>query len=222
MNHKLLIEFMHLLFEFEKDTTGGLLPTYAQTIDGFKKWIREKQEEPKTNENVVLGDTVITTEQHIAIALVKVANYSKMYWRSLFADVPIGTQENWMVLFNLWMYGAMTKMELIRIIAQEKPTGMQIINRLIQLEFVCQTDSEIDKRSKIIEITAVGQRELLNQMNEIQQVSQMINGNLRQSEKQQLLLSVTKLMDFHEEVFKENKSKAELLHLVLNHSKKES
>lgn len=222
MNHKLLIEFMHLLFEFEKDTAGGLLPKYAQTIDGFKKWIREKQEDPIINEDLVLGDTVVTTEQHITIALVKVANYSKMYWRSLLADIPIATQENWMVLFNLWMYGAMTKMELIRIIAQEKPTGMQIINRLIQLEFVYQSDSEVDKRSKIIEITAVGQRELLNQMNEIQQVSQMINGKLGHSEKQQLLLSLTKLMDFHEEVFKENKSKTELLHLVLNHSKKES
>ncbi|WP_353101081.1 MarR family transcriptional regulator [Myroides odoratus] len=214
MNHKLLLEFMHLLFEFEKETEGGLVPTYAQTIDGFKKWIRETKEEIIPNNALELTATKLTTEQQITLALFKMANYSKMYWRSLLADGSLTNQDNWIVLLNLWIHGEMTKMELIRRSTQEKATGMQIINRLIQLEFVLQKDSEVDKRSKIIEITPIGQRELLNQMNEIQRVSSLITGDLRPSEKQQSLYLLNKLMDFHEDVFKENRTKAELLHLA--------
>ncbi|MGQ8869991.1 MarR family winged helix-turn-helix transcriptional regulator [Myroides sp. TSA_177.3] len=214
MNHKLLLEFMHLLFEFEKETEGGLLPTYAQTIDGFKKWIRETKEESIPSEALESTARKLTTEQQITLALFKMANYSKMYWRSLLADGSLTNQDNWIVLLNLSIHGEMTKMELIRRSTQEKPTGMQIINRLIQLEFVLQKDSEVDKRSKIIEITPTGQRELLIQMSEIQRVSSLVTGDLRPSEKQQSLYLLNKLMDFHEDVFKENKTKAELLNLA--------
>lgn len=215
MNHKLLLEFMHLLFEFEKETAGGLLPTYTQTIDGFKKWIREtKEEEEIPNDVLAPTATKLTPEQQITLSLFKMANYSKIYWRTLLADGSIANQDNWIVLLNLWLYGEMTKMELIRRSTHEKPTGMQIINRLIQLEFVLQKDSEVDKRSKIIAITPVGQRELLSQMNEIQRVSSLVAGDLCPSEKQQSLYLLNKLMEFHEDVFKENKTKAELLTLA--------
>jgi len=220
MNHKLLLEFMHLLFEFEKETAGGLLPIYTQTIDGFKKWIRETKEEEEIP-NDVLAPTAIklTTEQQITLTLFKMANYSKMYWRTLLADTSVANQDNWIVLLNLWLYGEMTKMELIRRSTHEKPTGMQIINRLIQLEFVLQKDSEVDKRSKIIAITPIGQRELLLQMNEIQRVSSLVTGDLRPSEKQQSLYLLNKLMEFHEDVFKENKTKAELLTLASKYNR---
>ena len=215
MNHKLLLEFMHLLFEFEKETAGGLSPTYTQTIDGFKNWIREtKEEEEIPNDVLAPTATKLTPEQEIALTLFKMANYSKMYWRALLADGSIANQDNWIVLLNLWLYGEMTKMELIRRSTHEKPTGMQIINRLIQLEFVFQKDSEVDKRSKIIAITSLGQRELLSQMNQIQRVSSLVTGDLRPSEKQQSLYLLNKLMEFHEDVFKENKTKAELLALA--------
>ncbi|WP_158963954.1 MarR family winged helix-turn-helix transcriptional regulator [Myroides fluvii] len=220
MNHKLLIEFIHLLFEFEKETEGGLVPTYPQNIEGFKTWIHKKKEESIVADDTALQDTKVTTEQHIALALLKIANYSKVYWRSLLADKAIATQDNWIVLLNLWIHGEMTKMELIRLSAQEKPTGMQIINRLIQLEFVRQKDSEVDKRSKIIEITALGQREVTSQMGEIQYFAQMINGDLHVTEKQSLLFLLTKLSNFHEDIFKDNKSKMEVLDFVLQHRAK--
>lgn len=220
MNHKLLIEFMHLLFEFERDIEKEEVSNYAQNIEGFKQWIREGKEGSSSSEIVETTDEKVTTEQQIALGLYKIANYSKMYWRALGMDGTFTSQDNCIALLNLWMYGAMTKMELVRMSAQEKPTGMQIINRLIQSEFVQQKDSEVDKRSKIIEITALGQRELEKQMEEIQRVSLVVNGNLDLKDKQQLLLLLQRLMDFHEEVFMAYKNKTDLLDLVLTYKVK--
>lgn len=220
MNHKLLLEFMHLLFEFEKETEGGILPSYDQTIGGFKKWIREKKEEPIAGPLAEDAGEKMTTEQHITLSLFKIANYSKLYWRALLMEGAFSTQENWIVLLNLWIHGEMTKMELIRMSAQEKPTGMQIINRLIQQEFVLQKDSEVDKRSKIIKITALGQRELWTQMEDLQRVSQIITGDFPTRDKQHLLYLLQRLIDFHGEVFKEYKSKTDLLDLVAQYEVK--
>ncbi|WP_410881427.1 MarR family winged helix-turn-helix transcriptional regulator [Myroides sp. DW712] len=220
MNHKLLIEFMYLLFEFEQNAERETVSCYTQNIEGFKQWIREKNEEPTVSKEFEVTDEKVTTEQQIALDLYKLANYSKMYWRVLLREGTFASQDNFIVLLNLWMHGAMTKMELIRMSAQEKPTGMQIINRLIQSEFVQQKDSQVDKRSKIIEITTLGQRELEKQMEEIQRVSLVINGNLGGKDKQQLQLLLQRLIDFHEEVFMEHKSKTDLLDLVLAHKVK--
>ena len=57
----------------------------------------------------------------------------------------------------------MTKMELIKNI-QEKPAGIQIINRLLQQGWIEQSDSATDKRSKIIQITPQGLHALDAQM----------------------------------------------------------
>ncbi|MBB1140811.1 MarR family winged helix-turn-helix transcriptional regulator [Myroides sp. WP-1] len=217
MNHKLLIDFMHLLFEFEKETSDELFSMYAPNITGFKQWVRDKQDQQEEKENQ--EELKVTIEQDIALSFFKLANYAKMYWRSHMMESPFFMHDNLIFLTNLWVHGEMTKMELIRKSTQEKPTGMQIINRLIELNFVLQKDSETDKRSKIVEITALGQLELVRNKPEIQQIAQVINGNLKTDEKKKLFQLLSNLNHFHEEVFSEAKSKEDLVFLIVNHQK---
>ena len=216
MNQKLLIEFMYLLFEFERETKDELFAVYNPNIEGFKQWVRDRTDQ---EEEVEGGEEVkISPEQEIALSFFKLANYSKMYWRSHFVDSPFFMHDNLIFLTNLWMHGGMTKMELIRKSTQEKPTGMQIINRLIEQKFIQQKDSKVDKRSKIVEITQRGQMELVQNQAEIQQIAQVINGNLKSFEKKKLHQLLKKLSLFHEDVFSESKSKEDLIHLISNHS----
>ncbi|WP_413513975.1 MarR family winged helix-turn-helix transcriptional regulator [Myroides odoratus] len=222
MNHKLLIEFIHLIFEFENETKERLFPIYSQNVNGFKNWIRDKKEQQEESEALEVEQAKLTSEQKIALSFFNLANYSKMYWRSFLIDTPFAMPDNLIFLLNLWVYGEMTKMELIRKSTQEKPTGMQIVNRLIELKLVQQKDSQVDKRSKIIEITELGHRELLRNKAEIQRVSQVITGDLKEVEKQNLLHLLTRLTQYHEEVFNENKSKDELIQLISKFSKSEN
>lgn len=209
---------MHLLFEFEKETKEELFSIYAPTIIGFKQWVRDKMSQLQEEETAEL-EAKVSTEQNIALSFFKLANYSKMYWRSVLADTPLALPDNLIFLMNLWVHGEMTKMELIRKSTQEKPTGMQIINRLIESKFVCQKDSEVDKRSKIVEITALGEQELINNMEDIQKIAQVINGNLKQTEKQSLIQLLDKLMHFHDDVFNDTKSREDLIYFIANREK---
>ncbi|MGG5600651.1 MarR family winged helix-turn-helix transcriptional regulator [Myroides sp. C8-3] len=218
MNHKLLIDFMHLLFEFEKEMKEEFTSIYAPTIMGFKQWIRDKKVQEEDQE-LGLEASTENTDQHIVLSFFKLANYSKTYWRSLLTDTPLALPDNHIFLMNLWRHGEMTKMELIRKSTQEKATGMQIINRLIELNFVSQKDSEVDKRSKIVEITSLGRQELETIMDDIQKISQVVNGSLKGTEKKMLNQLLNKLTHFHEEVFSESKSKEELIFLIVNHEK---
>lgn len=209
---------MHLLFEFEKETKEELFSTYAPTIIGFKQWVRDRMAQQQGEESTVLP-AKMSTEQNIALSFFKLANYSKVYWRSLLVDTPLSLSDNLIFLMNLAVHGEMTKMELIRKSAQEKPTGMQIVNRLIELKLVNQKDSEVDKRSKIVEITALGQQELVNNMEDIQKVSQVINGNLKHTEQQSLVQLLDRLMQFHDVVFSETKSREDLICFIASHEK---
>ncbi|MGG5507141.1 MULTISPECIES: MarR family winged helix-turn-helix transcriptional regulator [unclassified Myroides] len=220
MNHKLLLDFMHLLFEFEKETKDELFAIYTPNITGFKQWVYDKHNLQEEGEEVEeFGDLMITPEQDITLSFFKLANYAKMYWRSHLIESPFFMHDNLIFLINLWVHGGMTKMELIRKSTQEKPTGMQIIKRLIELGFVVQKDSETDKRSKIVEITDLGQLELVRNKRQIQQIAQMINANLSTNEKRKLLQLLSKLNLFHEGVFNEAKSKEDLVFLIVNHKK---
>ncbi|MGG5577936.1 MarR family winged helix-turn-helix transcriptional regulator [Myroides sp. C15-4] len=206
---------MHLLFEFEKETKEELFSIYAPTITGFKQWVRDKMTQLQ-EEEIPGVEAKVSTEQNIALSFFKLANYSKMYWRSVLADSPLALPDNLIFLMNLWVHGEMTKMELIRKSTQEKPTGMQIVNRLIELKFVCQKDSEVDKRSKIVEITTLGEQELMNNREDIQKISQVINGNLKQTEKQSLVQLLDKLLYFHDDVFSDTKNREELIYFIAN------
>lgn len=218
MNHKLLLDFMHLLFEFEKETNKEVFSIYTPTIMGFEQWVRDKKVEQEEEEQEGVPSS-IPTEQNIALSFFKLANYNKLYWRSLLVDSPFFMHDNLIFLMNLEVYGEMTKMELIRKSTQEKPTGMQIVNRLIELGFVMQKDSVLDKRSKMIEITPLGQLELTKNKDDIQCASQGITGNLNQIEKDSLFYLLSKLTDFHEGVFNENRTKEELIQLIGNYEK---
>src|SRR5690554_5295977 len=78
-------------------------------------------------------------ESVINTLIVHMNRYAKSYSKSAIYDSEFSTQEDFIYLINLKAFGAMTKMELIKKNIQEKPVGMQIINRLIENGWVDQT-----------------------------------------------------------------------------------
>ena len=105
-------------------------------------------------------------------------------------------------------------MELIKRNIHDKPLGMQIINRLIHQGWVEQKNSEKDKRSKVISITAEGLRVLEDQMHKIRQASQIVTGDLTHKEKMELIRLLQKLAHFHQSIFNQNIDVADLLNSV--------
>ena len=204
MKYNNLKNIVNLLEEFESENL--LRKMYSNDIEGFKRWIavnynsENENSEPdwEGKENGRTHESVINT------LIVHMNRYAKSYSKSAIFGSDFSTQEDFIFLINLKAFGEMTKMDLIKKNVQEKPAGMQIINRLIAQKWVAQQDSKTDKRSKVISITPKGLKALGNQMDKIRQATEIVTGDLTQNEKMELIRLLNKLNDFHKPIYEKN------------------
>lgn len=213
MKYELLKNTISLLEDFEKSNGSK---QYSDDLNGFKKWIVEHYQasngDPQPDwEGKAQGrsaDSVIST------LLVHMGRYGKSYSKSAIWGSEFATQEDFIYLINLNAFGGMSKMDLIKKNVQEKPAGMLIINRLLSKGWIKQEESAIDKRSKIIEITKEGKLALEQQMDKIRKATRVVSGNLSEAEKMELIRLLTKLNDFHKDIYDENREVEELLEVA--------
>jgi len=216
MDYQLLKDAIGLLEDFESQGGGR---RYSKDIKGFKEWIRDglKVKETAIPEPTWEGKQKgRSPESVINTLIVHMNRYARSYSKSAIYGSDFSTQEEFIYLINLKAFGEMTKMELIRKNIHDKPSGMQIINRLIQQGWVKQQSSRTDKRSKILHITAKGLKALEQQMGKIRQASRVVTGDLSRQEKMQLIHLLNKLDHFHQQIFSKNLNSQELLEKVVS------
>lgn len=216
MNYNLMKDLVSLVEAFSHSNENRL---YSSDIDGFSRWVADSYQTPVNSalqaepewdgkENARTPDSVIST------LLVHMNRYARSYSKSAIYGSSFSTQEEFIYLIVLKAYGSMTKMELIKRNVQDKPTGMQIVNRLIDQGWVVQKDSETDKRSKIIQLTQKGLQTLEQQMAKIRQATKIVTGDLTYNEKMDLIRLLNKLDHFHKPIFSKNIQPSELLERV--------
>src|SRR5690554_6179219 len=215
MNYTLIKDVLSLLEQFEME--GNSIPHSENSIEDFKRWIainyeienRSSEPEWEGKEKGRSAESVINT------LIVHMNRYAKNYSKSAIFGSDFSTQEDFIYLINLKAFGEMTKMELIKKNVHEKPTGMQIINRLIAQGWVNQTESKHDKRSKVLKITDKGLEVLEHQMHKIRKATEIVTGDLSYSEKMELIRLLTKLDHFHLDIYEKNIEPENLLNEVL-------
>lgn len=211
MNYDLIKDVVDLIKDFEAQNVEGT--KYTKDVNGFQSWVADSfdkevvEEEPDWEGK----ETGRSPESVISTLIVHMNRYARSYSRSAIYESDFSTQEDFIFLITLKTFGPMSKMELIKKNIQEKSVGMQIINRLIKQEWVDQTDSEVDKRSKLVHINEKGLEALENQMEKIRDASKIVVGDLRYNEQMQLIRLLNKLNDFHHPIYLKNLSPDELL-----------
>lgn len=218
MNFTLIKDFMTLLEQFESDAKISS-NSYPVTIQGFKSWIFDKENTEHVNRQLEEPywegkENGRTPESAISTLLVHLNRYAKTYSKSAIANSEFSTQEDFIYLINLKAFGEMTKMALIKKNVQDKPVGMLIIARLLRQGLIEQTESDEDKRSKLIRISERGLVVLENQMEKIRQATNIVAGNLRHNEKMDLIRILNKLDRFHYPIFSRNIHSDQLLNTV--------
>src|SRR5690606_2206922 len=150
MKYDILKSVIDLVEEFEIE--NSLENIYPDDIEGFKRWINVKYNSQglETEPYWEGKESGRSAESVISTLIVHMNRYAKSYSKSAIYGSDFSSQEDFIYLINLKAFGEMTKMDLIKKNVHEKPAGMQIINRLISQGWVNQTDSEIDKRSKVL------------------------------------------------------------------------
>lgn len=215
MNYSLVKNVIDLVQEFEAENRSNLASEID--IECFKRWIATNySSEHSTSEPNWTGKAQgRSAESVINTLIVHMNRYAKNYAKSAIFGSDFSSQEDFIYLINLKAFGEMTKMELIKKNVHEKPVGIQIINRLIGQQWVKQTDSQTDKRSKVLKITQKGITALANQMDKIREASQLVTGNLTHNEKMELIRLLNKLNEFHRPIYDQNIDSAHLLEVVL-------
>lgn len=220
MKYNTLRDVINLLEEFEAENLKT--KKYSDDVEGFKKWtvINYKSEDSAQTEPYWEGkENGRSAESAIATLIVHMNRYGRSYSKSAIFGSDFSTQEDFSYLINLKAFGEMTKMDLIKRNVHEKPTGMQIINRLVAQGWVDQTDSDTDKRSKVLKINSKGLEILDNQMSKIRKATQIVSGDLTHNEKMELIRLLNKLNDFHQPIYAKNIETESLLNEVLNEEK---
>lgn len=211
MNYQLIKDVIDLIEKFDTVTDSKI---YSNDLAGFKHWVYdiEKENHQEAEEPYWEGkEKGRSPESVINTLIVHMNRFAKTYSKSAIHNSDFSTQEDFIYLINLKAFGAMTKTDLIKKNIQDKPVGMQIINRLIKQGWVQQLDSLTDKRSKIISITAQGSIALAQNMQKIRQATEIVTGNLTQAEKMQLIVLLQKLEGFHHTIYAKNAEPSELI-----------
>ncbi|HVU98699.1 MAG TPA: MarR family winged helix-turn-helix transcriptional regulator [Puia sp.] len=213
MNYTLLKELIDMCEQFESASQNN---KYPNDIHGFRQWVCGKSgaEEPRPEPGWDGKEKGRTPESVISTMIVHMNRYAKTYSKSAIHGTDFSTQEEFIYLITLTAYGEMTKTELIRRNIQDKPSGMLIINRLLQQGWVVQVDSAVDKRSKVLRLTAKGKAALGQIKKRIDTATQLVAGDLTRPEKLELIRLLQKLEQFHEPIFLKNIDRAELLDTV--------
>jgi len=180
-------------------------------IESYKSWLLN---EPAQNVTWKGKDTGRSMNSVINTLIVHLNRYAKSYSKSVLHNTEFVSQEDFIYLINLNAFGAMTKMELIKKNIHEKSPGMQIINRLIAKGWIDQIDDELDKRQKLISITTEGKNVLEENMKKIRNATDIVTGNLNESEKITLITLLQKLDTYHNPIYNANKKPEELLEYV--------
>ncbi len=219
MNYTLIKDFIDLLQEFENEVQASP-DLYPGTVQGFKAWISDKENTEQRNHSEEPywegKENGRTPESAISTLLVHLNRYAKTYSKSAIMDSEFSTQEDFIYLINLKAFGEMTKMALIKKNIHDKPVGMLIITRLLRQGLIEQTDSDLDKRSKLVRITERGLQILENQMEKIRQATNIVAGNLTHTEKMELIRILNKLDRFHYPIFSRNINSDDLINTVYN------
>ena len=217
MNYALILDVIELIDSFHQENNKNSLQTYPDNLTGFKQFVAEQFDHGQSTEiepNWEGKENGRSAESAINTLVVHMNRYAKMYAKSAIHQSNFSTQEEFIFLINLKTFGAMSKMELIKKNIQDKPVGIQIINRIIKHGWVDQSESQTDKRTKVLQITPKGMAVLDQQMDKIRVASKIVTGKLNQKEKLQLIRLLNKLNDYHQDIYKKNYDIANLLEKV--------
>ncbi|MBQ0152383.1 MAG: winged helix-turn-helix transcriptional regulator [Chryseobacterium sp.] len=202
MDYKLIKDVLDLIEKFQQDNAS----VSAYEIDDFKSWVATKYiSENSINDPYWEGKELgRSADSMINTLIVHMNRFAKSYSKSAIFGSDFSTQEDFIYLINLKSHGEMTKIHLVKKNVHEKPAGIQVINRLIAQGWVNQTDSEIDKRSKVLKISTKGLEVLENQMDKIRKATEIVCGDLNHREKMELIRLLNKLNDFHQPIYNKN------------------
>ncbi len=219
MNYQLIHELINQVADFQQESLHG-------DLNDFSAWLSQKIEKQgeqqkrgieKLKERLQNSDFQNSTddfkaqENYSVLALITyLYRYAKLY-----AKKALEEHQSVFVTFDELVYlitlyfnpQPLSKTQLIETNIHEKPTGMEIIKRLLKNKLIEQFDSQEDKRVKYLRVTEKGKAEFMKVFGTMRAITYLVSGNLTKEENYQLFQLLKKLHLFHNPIFLHEKEK---------------
>ena len=137
--------------------------------------------------------------------LTALGRYKTIYVKMALEGSPFETYDEFAFVLSLVFAGPYTQSQLIERHVQLKPTGMEVIRRLLKKGMIVQLPSGEDRRSKLLKATPEGASAFRQSLSRINAVTDMVMAPLSHHERLQLLALLQKLDTAHRDIFLYNK-----------------
>lgn len=205
MDYNLIKQLVLLAEEFHRDSPQSV-DSEAELAD-FSRWLQARTgaggpaHPPRRSVEREPSHPLETPASIIGKFVTFMYRYLRTYSRLALMNTPLISYDDFTYLATVFGRGPLSKTELITRNIHEKPTGTEIIRRLLAAGLVQEQPHATDRRSKLLTITGAGQRTLFEVFANMSQVSAMAAGNLEPAEQEQLAYLLAKLDAFHFPVF---------------------
>jgi MarR family transcriptional regulator, lower aerobic nicotinate degradation pathway regulator len=210
LDYSFIKSLIGLAEDYEKKTgnTSPELGKFVTWIEGGRPGV-EAADKAATPE----GYSDAHVPGMISKLIVYMYRYAKLYIKKALEGSSLQSIDEFGYMVSLLQHGPMNKTQLIQRNIQEKPTGTEIINRMIKLGYMEEKADEQDKRSKLLFVSEAGRHQLGSLFENMDKISKLILGDLNANEQLQLMQLLQRLDDFHKPIFSNNLSKVdEILH----------
>lgn len=173
------------------------------SVSEFAAWVNEQTYQKEKAENTHLTENIgkYALEEEISTLVTFLNRYSRLLIKKSLINFPELVSEDFTYLYTLMDVESMTKIQLIEKNVHEKPTGLEVIKRLIKHGLLDERNDEIDKRSKRVFLTDKGKALFFATIEQIDKVALIVSGNLTYNEKTQLHALLKKLENFHNPIY---------------------
>lgn len=207
MDYSLLRRVLDQLEAYQRQQSPGLRKNAAISTEAdlaaFVSWMFE-QLTPQQRLDAVARharNPIETDESQIGTLTTFLYRYVRGYARLALGDTPLVTFDDFTYLATTFAQGPIGKTELIQRNIHEKPTGTEVIKRLLARGLLQEQASATDRRSKLLTVTEAGRELLLGLFARMSQVAEIAAGNLSAAERHQLVRLLLKLDAYHHPVF---------------------
>ncbi|RAK62916.1 MarR family winged helix-turn-helix transcriptional regulator [Hymenobacter edaphi] len=204
MNYSLVKQLVALAEEFHRES-GAAGTDPAVELTDFSRWLQARTgataAPPRQSVEREPSHPMETAASVIGKFVTFMYRYLRTYSRLALLHTPLITYDDFSYLAAVYGRGPLSKSELITRNIHEKPTGSEIIRRLLAAGLIQEAPHATDRRRKLLSLTAAGQQVLFEAFASMSQVAAMAAGNLSPAEQEQLAYLLTKLDAFHFPVF---------------------
>lgn len=204
-----LVEIIKLYQKFEAETHSSRSNNNLLNFIAFLNNRVDYSDSDKSNDkNHYKGWNDLNRQvlmEMVTAYLGKMGRYADNYSRKAMPTTQLSSIEEFTYTIPLLQETSLSKSELIYKNGHAISTGTEIIKRLIKKKILVQFPDDKDKRSMRIKLSEYGKGALFSSMTVTKGIAQVATGILSTPELIQMLSSLKKLNQFHDDIHRHSK-----------------